>query len=149
VAGLGHGRHPGTKGDGVALAQALAVAHEGLPAAQVDPLVQGGADPRFAALAFELGRDHAGIVEHQHIARAQQRGQVAHAQIGQRGPSRHMEHPRRIARTRGAQGNGLGGRSKSNRSTRMGWRASRMTGQGQAPGALRPAPAPISSSRTC
>lgn len=57
-----------------------------------------------SAAAFELGRDHAGVVEDQHIARVQQARQVAHAAILERRVgAAHHQHPRRIARTHGAQ----------------------------------------------
>src|SRR5437868_178766 len=64
----------GGKVDPVALAQPLGVTHESLPAAQVHPLVQRRADPRFAAPAFELGGDDPRIVEHQDVAAVQQAG---------------------------------------------------------------------------
>ena len=86
------------KFDGIAGAQPLGVADEGLPAAQVDPLVQRRANPGIAAPTFQLGRDHAGVVEDQHIAAPQQAGQIAHGTVGQRALTRHMQQPRRIAR---------------------------------------------------
>ena len=60
------------------------------------------------ARAFQLRRDHAGIVEHQHIARAQQAGQIAHVMILERliRPAHH-QHPRGITRGRRAQGDAL------------------------------------------
>ena len=67
--------------DARSVAHALGVANESLPAAQVDPLVERRADARLAPPAFELGRNDPGIVEHQYVARPQQRRQVAHGAI--------------------------------------------------------------------
>ena len=96
--------HPSGEIDRVAKPQPLGVADEGLPAAQVDPFMQRCADFRFTPAALELGGNHAGIVEHQHIASAQQPRQVAHRQVLKRARSSHQQQPRRIARTRRAQG---------------------------------------------
>ena len=105
MAGFGQRGDIGGKLDFIARAQSLAIADEGLPAAQVDPLVQGRADPCLAPAAFQLGGNDARVVEHQHIARAQQAGQIADVMIEQRpGAARHQQQPRRIARPRGAQG---------------------------------------------
>src|SRR5690606_17981576 len=41
--------HFGGKGDAVTFVKALAIADEGLPAANVEPLVQRGSDPRVPA----------------------------------------------------------------------------------------------------
>ena len=94
--------------DRIAFAQAPAVAHEGLPAAQIDPLVQRDPDPRFSAPSFELRRNDLGVVEHQHVARAQQARQVANGEVLEGALPRHDQHPRRIARPRRAQGNAFG-----------------------------------------
>ena len=105
---FGDGGHTLAEVDGIALAQPPPVADERLPAAQVDPLVQRRADFRLAAAAFELRGDHAGIVEHQHVAAAEQSGEIGDPGIAQPlGP--HHQHPRRIARPRGAQRDAFGG----------------------------------------
>ncbi len=76
--------------------------------------------------AFELGRDHAGIVEHQHVARAQQARQVAHGAVRERVASPRATSIRAASRGRaGRSAIRSGGSSKSNRSTRMA-RASRL-----------------------
>ena len=98
--------------DRVASAQPLGIAHESLPAAQIDAFVQRGTDPSFTTAAFELRGDHPRVVEHQHIAGAQKTWQIAHAQIGQRARPWHMQQPRRIARARRAQGYAIGGQVK-------------------------------------
>ena len=68
MARFGNGGNAGRKRNAIARAQPLAIADKGLPAAQIDPFVQRRADPRFAACAFQLRWNDAGIVEHQHIA---------------------------------------------------------------------------------
>ena len=93
--------------DRLADAQPLGVADESLPAAQVDPLVERGADAGVAPSPFELGGDDARIVEDQTVARPQPLRQVAHPGIGHRTASHH-KHPRRIARARRAERNALG-----------------------------------------
>ena len=65
--------------------------------------MQRRADARFAATPLELRGDHARIVEHQHIACAQQPRQVAHAAILERPVVAHHEHARGIARPRWTQ----------------------------------------------
>ena len=80
---FGDGVHVRAEIDRVAFAQPLGVADEGLPTAQVDPLVQRRPDPRLPPHTFKLGRNDARIVEDQHIALAQLRGQIANGQIGQ------------------------------------------------------------------
>jgi hypothetical protein len=68
---------------------------------------------------FELGRNDAGIVEHQHVAGAQQLRQVAHVAIGE-GPPPRTTSIRAASRGRaGRRAMRSGGSSKSNRSTRM------------------------------
>ena len=103
VALFGHGRDIGGKLDCLANPQPLGIADEGLPAAEINPLVQRGANARFSAHAFELRRDDAGIVEHQHIAAPQQLRQVANATVGKIALATHNQHPRRIARPHRAQ----------------------------------------------
>ena len=84
----------------------LGVPEEGLPAPEVDALVQRRADLRLAigTATFELGGDDAGVVEDEDVAGVQQAGQIAHAPvlIGRICPPHH-QHPRRIARAHGAQ----------------------------------------------
>ena len=111
MAGFGDGGHPAAEDDLVAQFHPLGIADEGLPAPEVHPLVQGRANLRFpvSAAAFELGGDHAGIVEHQHIAGTEQRGQILDAAILKRSIApAHHQHPRRIARAHGTQRNALG-----------------------------------------
>jgi hypothetical protein len=111
VARFGNRSDAAAEHEAVAFLHALGVADERLPAPEVDPLVQGRADLRLAigTAAFELGGDHAGIVEHQHIACLEQRGQIAHAPVLERGiTAAHHQHPRRITRAHGAQGNAFG-----------------------------------------
>ena len=105
---LGLGLHPGGEFDCVTLMQPLGIADEGVPAAQIDPFVQRRPDLCGTAPSLKLRRDHPRVVEHQHIARAQQAGQIAHRQIGQRPLARHQQQPRRIARARRAQRDPLG-----------------------------------------
>ena len=93
----------GRERDPVRGPQPLGVAHECLPAPQVDPFVQRRPDPRFTAPSFKLGRDHAGIVENQNIAAPKLLRQVAHGQIGERSLRRNHQHTRRIARPRRTQ----------------------------------------------
>ena len=100
---------PGDRGDAcakvdpVAIPHPLGIAQEGLPLAQAQALVQRRADPRFAARAFQLGGNDAGVVEDQDIARAQQARQVAHRQVGKVPCPRHLQQPCGIARAGGAQ----------------------------------------------
>ena len=111
MAFLRDGGHPAAEDDLVAQFHPLGIADEGLPAPEVHPLVQGRANLRFpvSAAAFELGGDHAGIVEHQHIAGTEQRGQILDAAILKRSIApTHHQHPRRIARADGTQRNALG-----------------------------------------
>ena len=100
---FGAGRNAVGECNRIADMQPLAVADEGLPAAQIDPLVQRRADPRRAAVSFQLRRDNAGIVEHQHIACPQQPRQIAHGAIVESALPRQDQHPRRIARAHRAQ----------------------------------------------
>src|SRR6185369_8498696 len=69
---------------------------------------QGRPDPGVAPSPFELGRDHAGVVEYQHVARAQEAGQVAHAAILERPLAAHHQHARRVARAGRPQGDAFG-----------------------------------------
>jgi hypothetical protein len=101
------GADPMAEFDHVAVAHPLGVAHEGPPRAQARALVQGDADPRIAAAAVELGGDDARIVEHQHVAGAQQVGEIGDAAVAQPVPV-DEQHPRRVARARGAKGDAVG-----------------------------------------
>jgi hypothetical protein len=69
--------------------------------------VQRRADAGVAARPFQLGGNDAGVVEHQTVARAQQRRQVAHAVIGD-AVALDQQHPRRVARFGGAQRDAFG-----------------------------------------
>ena len=107
--GIAEGRgDPVAEVDAVARLQPLGVADEGDPVARPFALVQRRADLCLpvGAAAFELGGDHAGIVEHQHIAGVEKARQIAHAPVFKRrvGPAHH-QHPRRIARAHRAQRN--------------------------------------------
>ena len=119
--------------DHVAVAHALGVAHERPPRAQPGALVQRHADPRLAAPAFELGGDDARVVEHQHVAGAQQVGEVGDAAVAQ--PlALDDQHARRVARARGAEGDAVGGQVEVEQVDLHGW-------TGAAPAAAaRPAP---------
>ena len=111
MAHLGDGLDPAAEDELVALLHPLGVFEEGLPAAQVDPLVQRRADLclTVGAAAFELGGDDAGVVENQNVAGAEQPRQVAHTAILERRVSpAHHEHVRRIARAHRPQRNALG-----------------------------------------
>ena len=88
--------------DGLADAQAFGVADEGLPAAEVDALVQRRADAGVAAGAGQLGRDHPGIVEHQYVVGAQQTRQVADQMVGQP-VAGDLQQLRAVARHRRSQ----------------------------------------------
>ena len=101
------GGDAGAEIDAVAGAQPPGVADEGAPGARPLALVQGGADPRLAAPAFELGGDDAGVVEHQHVAAPQQRRQIEDGLVGDASPV-DQQQPRRIARARGPQRDPVG-----------------------------------------
>ena len=73
------------------------------------PFVQSRPDPRpcfghWAAPAFKLGRDHPGVVEHQHIALAEHLRQIADLAILERRAAIDHQQPRGIARTQRPQG---------------------------------------------
>ena len=80
--------------------QAARVAGQCMPRAVGARLVQRDADPRRTAPRRELRRDHARVVDHQHIARMQQPGQLAHQAIRQT-VMRHMQETCGIARAGG------------------------------------------------
>ena len=63
---------------------------------------------RFTAAALELRGDHSRVVEHQHVARAQQPRQVAYGAVGEGPLALHHQHPRRITGARGPQRDALG-----------------------------------------
>ncbi|GJE06875.1 hypothetical protein AOPFMNJM_2198 [Methylobacterium jeotgali] len=92
----------------VARRDALARPGEGAPQVRRLPPVQHRFDahalpawPR--AQAREAGRDHAGVVEDEGVAGAQQARQIAHAAVLQGFARPHHEEPARVARARGAQ----------------------------------------------
>ena len=105
--GFGLGGNVHAEIDGLADAQAFRVADEGLPAPEVDPLVQRRADAGIAAGAGELGGDHPGVVEHQYIVGAEQVRQVADAMVGYP-VTGDGEQLRAIARNRRSQRYALG-----------------------------------------
>ena len=69
--------------------------------------MQRCADLGVSARSFKLGRNHPRVVEHQAIARAQQRREVAHAAVRYRAAI-DDEHARRVTRTRRAERDALG-----------------------------------------
>jgi hypothetical protein len=103
----GDGSHVRAEVDPVAGPHSLGVAHKCAPAPRPLALVERGADARLAAPSLELRRDHARIVEHQHVARPQQCGQIAHATVA-KAMFVNDEHPRRIARFGGPERDPIG-----------------------------------------
>ena len=105
-------------------------------------------DPRVAAvaaqpLAVQLGRDHLGVVEDEHIARREQVRQVADMTVVEAPPPGSTTSSRAASRGRaGRSAIRSSGRSKSKRSTRMPgrWRSA-ASHHGVTTG-NRPAPAP-------
>ncbi len=96
----------------VALLQALGRPRQRAPAAGIDALDQRhrdvGGEVAAPPHALQRGRDDARIVEHERVAGAQQRRQIAHAAILERRLARrHNEHPRCIARAHRMQRDGL------------------------------------------
>ena len=77
MAFFGLGQDAVAKINAVAHMQALRVADEGLPAAQIDPFMQCRANRRIAPAARKLRRYDARVVEDQAIAFAQPLRQVA------------------------------------------------------------------------
>ena len=88
--------------DGLADAQPFGVADEGLPAAQVDALVQGRTDAGVAAGAGQLRRNDPGIVEDQYVVGAEQARQVADQMVGQP-VAGDLQQLRAVARHRRSQ----------------------------------------------
>jgi len=105
---LGDRRDPRTEVDRFADAQPLGVAHERLPAAQIDTLVQRGADFGVPAMSLKLRRDHACVVEDEAVAGPQPLRQVAHAGIDD-AAAIDDQHPRGVARARRAERDALAG----------------------------------------
>ena len=69
----------------------------------LERLMEGDLDLRPAARSEQPRRDHAGVVEHQQVARAKQRRQIAHTAILERLRSDHQQaggisRPHRILR---------------------------------------------------
>ena len=96
----------------VALLQALGRPRQRPPAVGVEPLDQRhrdvGGKVAAPAHALQRRRNDARVVEHQRVAFAQQRRQIAHAAIGERRLARrHDEQPRRIARAHRMQRDAL------------------------------------------
>ncbi len=97
--------HPVTGG------QLLARPHERRPAAGRQPPVQGRlhrdvggvADPP----ALQPRRDHPGVVDHQHVTRAEFARQVGHRQVGQHAAGAHAQQPGRVAGRCGAEGDAV------------------------------------------
>ncbi len=88
--------------DRVARLQPLRVADERPPAARPFAFVQSRADAGFTAAAFELRRDHLGVIEDQAIAGAEALRQVRDDAVGNVLPFDDHQ-PRGIPRPRGAQ----------------------------------------------
>ncbi len=107
---LGDSLDIGGERDHIACLQPLGIAHEGDPATQVMALVQRRTDLRLTARPFQLRRDYTGVVEHQHIAGAQNIGQVVHVTIGERLAVLRHEETRCVARACRAQGDEVGGK---------------------------------------
>ena len=100
----------------------------------VDRLMQGDLDLRRAAPAEQPRRDHAGVVEHEQIARAEQRRQIAHTAILERlprGPPAGGRH--RAAAPDAARSAPAAGR---NRTDRRAWRGEFGATTGPCPDAL-------------
>ena len=83
--------------------QPPAIAHKSQPAPEIEPLVQRHPDSCVPSPALELCGDYPCVVEHQHIAPAQQSRQVADLAVGEGLAVRDHQHPRRIARAHRAQ----------------------------------------------
>ncbi len=87
--------------DDVAGMRPLRVAQERLPFARAFALVQRGADARLSPAAFELGGDHLGVVEDQHVAGPQQVRQVEDVAVRNLGAADDQQS-RAVARAGGA-----------------------------------------------
>ena len=87
---------------GLADAQTLGVADEGLPAAQVDPLVQRCPDLGLAPRALQLRGNDLGIVKDQYVFGTQQLRQVADNMVGYL-VARDAQQLRAVARNRRSQ----------------------------------------------
>ena len=85
-----------------------------LPARAVEPLDQRRLDLRLGlaadAAAFELGRDHLGVVDDQLVAGLQPLRQIGDDAVAQHAVGLHHQHPRGIARARGPQRDAGGGK---------------------------------------
>ena len=79
------------------------ITDEGLPAAQINTLVQSCTNCRVAPAAGELRRYDAGVVEDQAITLAQTLRQVADTGVGQAALAIDAQHPCRIPRANGSQ----------------------------------------------
>ena len=86
--------------------QAPRVARQRVPGAIGARLIQRDADPCVAAPCGKLRRDHPRVVDHQHIARPQQRRQFTHHAI-RKTIARDVQQPRRVARAGGMLGDAV------------------------------------------
>ena len=91
------GREVGREDDLLPRPQPLGRTGEGQPAAGTDALVQRNLHPRLAPPAHQPGRNYPGVVEHQQVARPQQRRQLEDTAVA--GPVRpDRQQPGMIAR---------------------------------------------------
>ena len=108
--------------DAVAGCELLGRLHQRLPARAVEALDQRCLNLRLGlaanATAFQLRRDHLGVVDDELVARVQPLRQVGDDLVAQHGVIDH-QHLRGVAWARGAKCDAFGGRSKSKRSVRI------------------------------
>lgn len=78
---LDYGGHARAEIHPISSTQSLCIAHKSLPPAQINALVQCGADARLSTLPFQLSGDYTGIVKHEAVTRAQQARQILHMGI--------------------------------------------------------------------
>src|SRR5690606_23307497 len=79
------------------------VPDEGLPAPEVDTLVQRRANAGHSALPLQLSGNDARVIEHQHVACPKELGEIAYLAVLERAFAASDQHTRRITRARGAQ----------------------------------------------
>lgn len=95
----------------VAFGYPFAGPHESQPPVGADAHMQRRVNLRgcfaAAAHALQLCGDNSGVVEHQHVARLQQRGQIAHGEIFKRFAGADFQQPCGVARLGRAQRNAL------------------------------------------
>src|SRR5258708_2287561 len=96
----------------IALRQFFRWFHQRLPARAVETLDQCRLDLRFSVAAdtaaTEPCRDHLGVVYHQLVAGLQPMRKIGNDAVEQDTIGLHDQHPRGIARTRGAQRDAAG-----------------------------------------